>query len=384
MSLISVGLNLAKGIIPTAIADGVGSATGKALIAPLENKSESPAEMMRRSMIDEGPETAWKAILGRVCVEVSKSITPWVPEQIVIIPTQLVGSLIHWASSSHSSVNREAISGREKKEKGMVAWLHGHGIKKPIEYLTHLAGMDKESGEVNYWKFLLTQAGILGACGFALRNQEGENIPGINVSEDDSMSTTIFKTLGYTAVEQSTQLISQGMRYYIDYATDHPDQPAEFREHKMAKVVANVVNERSIPGNIPSSICECLSTLWLGKYLTKPVAASLVEIPTKAFERFATFKLRRSTKHTVDDEGNRIANYRTNDTIDNVLYGCDKVFGGIRTFIIDKVVARLFLPDGAKIDEFASELRASFNVNIENLKLSRDSKKDSETTTSKN
>jgi len=384
MSLISVGLNLAKGIIPTAIADGVGSATGKALIAPLENRSETPTEMMRRSMIDEGPETAWKAILGRVCVELSKTFTPWVPEQIVIIPTQLIGSFIHWASSSHSSVNHEAIVGREKKEKGTIAWLHGHGIKTPIEYLTHLAGMDRETGKVNYWKFLLTQSGILGICGFALRNQEGENIPGINVSEDDPMSTTIFKTLGYTAVEQGTQLISQGMRYYIDYATDHPDEPGEFREHKMAKVIANVINERAIPGSIPSSICECLSTLWLGKYLTKPVAAALAEIPTKALERFATFKLRRSTKHVADNEGNRVINYRTNDTIDNILNGIDTVFNPIRAFIIDKVVARLFLPNGARVEDFAAELRASFDVNIENLKLSRDSKKDSGATTLKN
>ena len=366
MDTLKVGLGSLFRTSMTAMLDAIGSTTPKAIVASLESKVQSPQQLARQCVIDEGPETFWKALTGSLLAKIAKTVTPSVPEQLIIIPGELIGSLMHWATATKQSFNRSGsvAANYVSKQKTVITEFFNRCIKKPTEIFLKIIGLDSVDEKhpmVPFTRFIMSQAALFGLGTYALKGHEGENIPGINVDHNDSALTNLFKTIGYIAVEQGTHVASQTMRYFIDYKD-------EFKDHggkPLAKALANVVNERTIPGHMLSALTACLSTLTLGKYLPKSTAAAIGEAPMKFFERVVTLKLRRSTKTAKDQNGNVIPGHRLAETGLSWLNGFidffDKHFKPARIWTINNIIAPVFKPGNMKIEEFRKELMDSLD-----------------------
>ena len=359
MSSLSIGLGSIFRTSMTAMLDAIGSTIPKAAVATLEDKTKSPQALARQCILDEMPETFWKAFTGSILVKIAKIVTPNVPEQIVIMPGELIGSFMHWLTATHQSLNKTAISATNfvGTKFTFAKSFFNNFIRKPMDLGMHFLGIDKSGTEMNFLKFGLSNLGLFTLGTLALRGAEDENIPGINMDHNDPPLTSALKTIGYTAVEQGTHLFSQIMRYYIDYKDEFG------KKNTLAKAVANAINEKTIPGNILSALGGCFSTLWLGRYIPKSAAAALGEALPKGFTRLVEFRQRRSTKEAIDEKGRRVANYRYQDVpwFNKMLDGFDYVFKPVRMWLINNVVAKIFKPENTKLEDFRKELVSSFD-----------------------
>ena len=374
MGIGSVSLSIIRTGV-TAMFDAMGSTFPKAAVAAMEDKSQSKVHLAKQCLIDEGPEVFWKTIVGSLFVKTMRTIAPSVPEQFANLPGEMLGAGLHWWSASHQSKNREtqhATDSKEDKKPAFIEEFFNTCIKSPLGFALKAVGLDSNENNVSFLRFGAVQAALLAGGAYVLQGAEEENIPGMNLHYEDPWYISLFKTAGYTAFEQIAHLTSQTMRYYIDYKKEFGGKSKVFSKNVLAKALANVIHERTFPGNIPSAISGCLSTLFLGRYIPKPLAGAIGEAPMKGLERLLTVHLRRSTKDRYDENAadKRAANYRGHDKnwFNNILSFSDSVFNPVRNFLIEKVVAKIFKPDSMNINEYITELKDSFNIKLDGLK----------------
>ena len=383
MSSIRVGIGSLFRTSMTAMLDAIASTGVKAVVATIEDKTKKPEYLAKQCIIDEGPETFWKAAFGSVLAKLKNHFAPFIPEQFVNIPGDLLGALTHWKSASHQSLNKITVLAGNKLEKipKFIDKFFDKCIKTPTNFILKLIGFNKDEDTISFARFGISNvvAFIFGTL--ALRGSEGENMPGVNLDSSESKSVSILKTLGYTVTEQITHILSQWMRYWEDYfKKNENDTAADLVDKKYgkAKALANTINEKTFPGNIFSALGACLSTLWLGKYIPKSAAGALGEIIPKGLTRLLETRLRRSTKDTYDEnaENNRAPNYRFHDVkwFNKTLDIMDYPFKLLREATINHIVAPLFKPDELTLDQFRKELFDSFNLSEEALKRKKEIK----------
>ncbi len=376
MSIGALALSLFRTGV-TATFDSMGSTFPKAAVAAIEDSTQSKVRLARQCLVDEGPEVFWKTVVGSVFVKIMRAIAPVVPEQIANFPGEMLGAYLHWYSASHQCKNKEAqraVSGMKKL--GALQSLFSKKVKPLINDALKFVGLPEKDKNVSFMRFAIIQSILFTGGALALKGAEEENIPGMNMNHEDSKLTTFFKIGGYTLFEQFTHMFSQTMRYYIDYKEEFFNKNRKNRELRtlnkdiLAKALANTFHERGFPGNIPSAITGCLSTLWLGKYIPKSMAGALGEAPAKGLERLLTLHLRRSTKDRLNEKGERIQNYRkdSHGILNGVLKISDFLFNGIRNFIVRKIVAPMFQPEGVDIKDYIKELENSYSMSNEHLR----------------
>lgn len=352
----------------TAMLDAIASTGIKAVVATLEDKTKSPEYLASKCILDEGPETFWKGAFGSILAKLKNNFAPYIPEQFVNIPGDLLGAFMHWKSAAHQSLNQiTSLAG--SKPRGDLTLLdkfYDNCIKMPTNYILKFIGFNKEEHKLSMLRFGFANvvAFVLGVL--ALKGSEEDHMPGVNVDSDDPTLVSVYKTLGYTVVEQITHIGSQWMRYYEDYKNEFGEKFA------LSKSLANVINEKTFPGNIISSIGACVATLWFGKSITPSAAAALGEVIPKGLTRLLEFRLRRSTKDTYDENSSnkRAANYRFHDVkwFHKLLDIVDYPFAKLRELTIDHVVTPLFKPNDLSLEDFRKELRSSFELPLDILK----------------
>ena len=369
MSTLKIGIGSLFRTGMTAMLDAIASTGAKAIVAPLEDKTLSPEFLASKCILDEGPETFWKGAFGSVLAKLKNHFVPWLPEQFVNAPGDLFGAFVHWKSAAHQSLSHViSLSGTKKKEAlTLLDKFYDTCIKIPTNAVLKLIGFNRDEHRLNLFRFGISNIAAFALGTLALRGSSEDNMPGVNVNSDDSTSTSILKTMGYAVVEQATHICSQWMRYYEDYKKEFGEKFA------LSKSLANVINEKTFPGNILSSLGACLTTLWYGKTLPPSSAAALGEVIPKAFTRLLEARLRRTTKDAFDENNpaKRKPNHRISDIkwLDRALNVIDYPFLLLKNFTIDKIVAPLFRPNGMNLNDFIKELRNSFNLPLETLKL---------------
>ena len=359
----SIGFGGVFRSLATAVADTVATGNAKALGGIFEDNSRPPAEILRRIITDEAAETPWETLFSSMLAKLSKEITPNVPEQIAIIPGKLLGAAWHWAITSHQSINREKLNiktnkNNNGKQNNLFTEFYDTFLHKPSEFMLKACGLGKERS--NLWLYGASQLGVFGLSALALWNSN-ENLPGVNIDQDESKLRSLAKGFGYTIVEQFTYTASQITRFYMDFKE-------EFKTNVWAKCIANVINERFLIGHVLSGISASLSTYLLGKYIPKTSAAAIGEFPFAFLNRIVNCRRRRATKDTVGENNNRIPNYRFHDSkgYNKFLDLCDSVLNPIREKLIDLVV---WISRGKKSkEEFKEEIKKSFNVDLKILK----------------
>lgn len=389
MSLSSIGIGSLFRTGVTAMLDSMGSTFPKAAVAALEDESANKVHLARQCLTDEGPEVFWKTIVGSLFVKTMRIFAPAVPEQIANFPGEMIGALIHWFSASDDSKNStpgRAANG--SKNPHFIQNFFKAYIKRPIDFGLKTVGLDPEEKDVNFFTFGIINACLFAGGAYALKDAEEENIPGMNLNYEDPWYVSFFKTAGYTVFEQIAHLTSQTMRYCIDYKREFSDGENKFSKKVLARALANVINERAIPGNIPSAIAGCLSTLWLGRYIPKSVAGALGEAPMKGLERLLTLHRRRSTKDRYDESfpDKRAPNYRGHkeDWFVDILGAADAVFDKARNFLVKNIVARMFRPADKSIEQFTEDLTKSFDLNLDDLKADTEKKRKAAIATTSN
>src|SRR3989338_2405182 len=93
-----------------AVIDMIGG-NEKAIVGIIERKDKNPVETYRQVLQDEGLEPFWQTFSSSLLSKIAKVVTPSVPEQLVIIPGKIIGSIWHWLITSHQSMNSEALNG---------------------------------------------------------------------------------------------------------------------------------------------------------------------------------------------------------------------------------------------------------------------------------
>ena len=335
----------------------------------LEDKSKPKGELAKQFIFDESFEVLSKTFGGSLFVKLMRSVAPVLPEQISNFVGEMIGAGLHWKASSHQSKNDEvARESGHAEEPGMLGKFFDNCIKAPFDFLFKHTGLSDDPNKTSFLKFGLSQLGIVGASFLVLKGAEGENIPGMNMNKSDSKLTTFFKITGYTIFEQIAHLSSQTMRYYKDYKKEFNNEKRTatilgFNKDILAKTIANVFHERAFPGNILSAIGGCLSTLWLGDKLSKPIAGALGEIIPKGLERFLTVHLRRSTKHRTDDKGNKVDNYRLHDKawFRNIIDTTDAVLNPLRRMLVT-VTAKILKPSNVSTENYVKELESTYDM----------------------
>ena len=380
MDLSSIGIGSLFRTGVTAMVDSMGSTFPKAAVAALEDKSQDKVHLAKVCLLTEGPEVFWKTVVGSVFVKVMRTIAPWLPEQFANLPGEMLGAFIHWLTSSHHSIDTEAqraANGSSKPK--LIEKFFDNCIKQPIDFGLKIVGLDSNEKNVNFIRFGLIQAGLIAGGAYVLKGAEEENIPGMNLDYEDPWYVSFFKTAGYTAFEQIAHITSQTMRYYINYKEEFGGKENKFSKDVLAKAFANVINERIFPGNIPSAISGCLSTLFLGRFIPKSLAGAIGEAPMKGFERILTLHRRRSTKHVYDENSSnhRAPNFRGHDKpwLMNILNTADSVFDPIRNFVVEKVVARVFKPENMSQEDYAKELKSTYDLREDLLKRKTEKQK---------
>lgn len=368
MSSIIVGTTSLLRTGMTAVVDAIASTGAKAIIAPLEDKTKSSEFLAKQCIMDEGPETFWKAIFGSILAKLNKSYAPYIPEQLVNIPGDLLGAYLHWKSAAHQSLDTILTRTVKAKSNGnLLDKFFDNCIKTPTNNLLKFIGFNSQEHQLSFARFGISNIIVFLLATLGLKGSEDDNIPGVNLDHNEPVSTSIFKTIGYTAIEQITHIGSQWMRYYQNYKNEFG------KDFHLAKSIANAVNEKTFPGNILSGIGACLSTLWLGRYLPKSAAGAIGEIIPKAFTRLLEVRLRRSTKDKFDEtsENKRTVNHRIKDIkwLDKSLDVIDHPFAALRKLTIDHIIVPVFKPSNLTYEEFKKEIYNSFDLSLEALKL---------------
>ena len=369
MSSLTIGVKSLFRTSMTAMLDAIASTGAKAIVAPLEDKTKSPEHLAIKCIEDEGPETFWKAAFGSILAKLKNHLAPSIPEQFINIPGDLIGAAFHWKSAAHQSLDREISQAgiKTKPKLTILDKFYDNFIKLPTDYILKFIGLHKDEHKLSLLRFGVANvlAFIFGT--FALKGSDEDNLPGVNIDSNDSKPVTFLKTIGYVIIEQFTHVASQWMRYYQSYKEEFG------KKFALSKSLANVINEKTFPGNFISAIGACLSTLWLGKKIPRSAAAALGEIIPKGFTRLLEARLRRTTKDTCDKNNTekRVPNHRIYDMkwLNNALDIIDYPFVYLRKFTVDRIIAPLFKPAGMDIDTFRKELTNSFSMNEDSLKL---------------
>ena len=368
MSTLKIGLGSLFRTGMTAMLDAIASTGSKAVIATLEDKTKSPEYLAIKCIEDEGPETFWKAAFGSVLAKLKNEFLPSLPEQFINIPGDLIGAFMHWRSAAHQALDTTISEAGEnlKRVPTLLDKFFDTCIKQPTDALLSLIGFRKQEHKLSFARFGLANIAAFLIGVFTLRGSDNDNLPGVNISNNDSKSSAVLKTLGYVVVEQITHIASQWMRYYQNYKKEFGEKFA------LSKSLANAVNEKTFPGNFISAFGACLSTYWFGEKISKSAAGALGEIIPKAFTRLLEARLRRTTKDVYDDNspGRRKPNHRISDIkwLDKVLNVIDYPFVILKQFTVNNIVAPLFKPNDMDIDEFRKILFSSFNLPLERLK----------------
>src|SRR3989338_3497917 len=137
MGIGSVALSLFRTGV-TASLDAIAStALSKAPIATLEDKTKSHDELAIQCLDDEGAETFWKAAFGSVLTKLSRMYTPFIPEQLMNIPGDLIGSFVHWYTATHQSLEKSILEMVNIVDKSptIVKNFFNYCIKKPIDVI---------------------------------------------------------------------------------------------------------------------------------------------------------------------------------------------------------------------------------------------------------
>ena len=347
--------------------DVISTANGKAIGGIFEREDKSPGETYTKILHDEGLEPMWATFVSYMLAQLSKTITPWVPEQIVIIPGKLLGEAWHWLITSHQSTDTEKQSKNGNgKADNIPALFWETLVKKPSDLALTLCGLKEDKN--NFFRYFLTQIGLFTAGSFAIKNTE-ENLPGVNISRDESLFLSTLKGIGYTMVEQATYMFSQTIRFYINFKTDF-----EKSGNRLAKSLANVINERAIPGHILLGISSAVSTRLFGDVIPRTTAAALGEFPMSILNRIINSRRRRATncKHDTDgnlilQDGKTIPNYRFNTEKGYSAYNkfldlSDNVLDTIREKGLD-LISWIFRKNRSH-EEFKQELRDSFLMRV--------------------
>ena len=369
MSSLAIGAKSLFRTSMTAMLDAIASTGAKASIAILEDKTKSPEDLVIKCIEDEGPETFWKGAFGSILAKLKNHFVPNMPEQLVNIPGDLLGAFIHWKSAAHQSLNlttSQVGSTTSTESPTLIDKFFDNFIKLPTDKILKFIGLDKQEHTLSFTRFGLVNILAFGIGTFALRGSQEDNLPGVNIDSDDSKLTTALKTIGYISTEQLTHIGSQWIRYYQDYKKEFGEKFA------LSKSLANVINEKTFPGNFISAFSACLSTLWFGKKIPKSAAGALGEIVPKALTRLLEARLRRTTKDVYDENSSnqRKTNHRISDYrwLDKTLDVIDSPLVALRRLAINHIVAPLFKPSDMSLDDFRAELFSSFDLPIEKLK----------------
>lgn len=355
----------------TALLDLIAGSNAKAIGAIAERKDLPVEDTYKKVLKDEGLEPFWDTFVSSVLVKLAKMITPKIPEQIAMIPGKLLGSAWHWAITSHQSTNREGANNNNNGKPSFYEQFYKMVLEKPSDYVLNFVGLGRSkqtqqsNNNVNFLKYALSQIGVFGLASVALRNSE-ENLPGVDLSRDESVGKNILKGLGYTIVDHLIYIASQTIRLKTDFED-------EFKEggHVWAKALANTINERAFPGRILSGIAASMSTYFLGGCMPKSTAAVLGEFPFNTLNRLLNIHKRRATKYKTeldnvdpktkkpqlhyvkDKDGNLIPNYMVNKVLirisDTILEPCKdfcmkqiaKIFGAKYEDLVDSLTKRL-------------------------------------------
>ena len=360
---------LRSGVI--AVLDLIATANGKALGATFERTDKPAKETMIKILHDEGLETWWSTAVSSLLASISRTVTPFVPEQIAIIPGKLLGETWHWAITSHQSTNREKLgsSDGETKSDNLYAAFFDTFVKRPSDLALRICGLGEKTGNLLWYG--ISQLGLFSLGSFFLRNDEEENLPGVNIDSSESLLKTLFKGSLYTLVEQLTYGISQVIRFSIDFK----DEFSKNRGNVLAKSIANVINERFLPGHLFLGVSSSLATYYFGKYIPKTTAAAIGEFPMSILNRVLNCRRRRSTKFVVDDKldendnkisstyrldskGNKVWNYRFNESksFNKLLDLSDSIFNSWRGLLIRGVAKTFKTPE--------QELISSLNMDV--------------------
>lgn len=361
--------------------DVISTANGKAIGGVFEREDKPANETYTQILHDEGLEPMWATFVSYLLAQLSKTITPFMPEQIVIIPGKLLGEAWHWLITSHQSTDKEHQSKNgDEKQENIPALFWETLVKKPSDLALKLCGLGEKGNDSNFFRYFLSQMGLFALGSFAIRNTE-ENLPGVNIHEDDSLLKSTLKGIGYTVVEQATYLASQATRFYINYG----DEFNKNGGNALAKSVANVVNERALPGHILLGVTSSLSTGILGKYIPRTTAAAFGEFPMSILNRIINARRRRATKYKIQVEidpetkkpkdswyvlkgGNHIPNFRFSfsTAYNKFLDICDSMLDSCRNKLVD-LVAWTF--QGTKsFKKFKEDLVKSFDMKLGSTK----------------
>jgi len=336
-----------------AVIDMIGG-NEKAIVGIIERKDKNPVETYRQVLQDEGLEPFWQTFSSSLLSKIAKVVTPSVPEQLVIIPGKIIGSIWHWLITSHQSMNSEALNGNyngnkeQRKDADTYEGFYSAFVEGPSNYIFKILGLgDKEdpNAKPSFLRYAISQFGVFGLASYALRDSE-ENLPGVNISSEEGFGKSLLKGVGYTLVDQITYTASQTMRFYIDFKKEF-----EKEGNALAKAFANVLNERFFPGRILSGLSSSLATYLLGDYIPKVTAAELGELPLKLLNRLANVHKRRATKYLINKETheyvlkdeNPVKNYRFSDSssFNSFLNACDSIIQPCRDYSI-KLISKLF------------------------------------------
>lgn len=364
--------------------DLISTANGKAAGAALfERKDIAPAETFVKTLHDEALEPFWATTISSLLAEISSTVTPWLPEQVAIIPGKMLGETWHWLITSRQSTHGEKFksNNEEGKEKDIFSVFFDTFVKKPSDLLLRICGLKEKEG--NFLWYSISQLGSFGLLSYFLRNDDEENLPGVNIDRNEGALKSIAKGIGYTLVEQVTYAISQTIRFSIDFKKEFQKTGGNI----LAKSLANVINERFYPGHILLGISSAVSTYSLGRYIPKTTAAAIGEFPMAILNRILNCRNRRATKHQFEyvtyiengkeikvpiaykfKNNEKVKNYRYNDSsiFNGFLDTCDSVLYNTKDKTLD-LVTYAFCKTENK-EEFKAELIKSFDVSEEVLK----------------
>ena len=344
MSTLRVALGETAGSIWVPILAGISelAAGNEKPIGALFEQDRPPHEIYSKVVHDEVLEPGWETFFSAILVRIARIVTPRIPEQIVIIPSKLLGAAWHWFITSAQSLNKQrSVANRNNNNNtSILNDFFEMFVKKPTDLFLHLCGV--RNGNSNFLRYGLTQFGIFSLAGLGLKFSQDENLPGLNIDRDDPLIKNVFKTVGYSFVEELTYGVSQTIRNYIDFSEK------EFGKGKIGwvKAIANVVNERLIPGHFLSALGGSLSTYYFGKIIPRTSAALFGEFPFKILNRVINCHRRRATKYRIKEVDGKtyyevgedkklIRNHRFNsDGFNRLLNVCDLVFDKPRKLLL--------------------------------------------------
>ena len=348
------------------LTDMASSGLAKTVRAITEMGDKKPAAVAHRIAHEEGLETFWDTLVSSILTKISDVVTPFVPHQIVIIPGKLMGSLIHWLSTTHMNTNTQIQNGNgnKKQDLNLFGKIYEYIVKKPTDYYLRAFGLKENGG--SFFRYLLTQLGLIGFSGLLLKKlDKDEELPGVNIDKDEGALKSTLKGIGYTFIEQLTYSVSQVLRYVVDFGNEFGGEnwskSKEKTKEVWAKALAVACNERLFPGHLLGGLGASLSTYFLGKTIPKVTAATFGELPGMALSLLNCHR-RRATKYQFEygtynengkavtlpiaykkEDGKKIFNYRFNKSpiFNSVLKCSDFVLNFFREGSV-KLISTIF------------------------------------------